>query len=136
LISVSRRYEIHAAHVLRLPWLGEEENRRLYGKCATVHGHDYGIEVTVTGRLDPRLGRLVDLERLDAVVKAEVVDRFDGRHLNEDPLFAERAPTAEHIAESVRALLAAPVARETGARLLRVRVDETRRNAFECGEPT
>jgi 6-pyruvoyltetrahydropterin/6-carboxytetrahydropterin synthase len=134
-ISVSRRYEIHAAHVLRLPWLGEEENRRLYGKCATPHGHDYGIEVTVTGALDPRRGRIVDPERLDALVRAEVLDRFDGRHLNEDPLFARRAPTAEHIAESVHALLAGPVARQTGARLLRVRVHETRRNAFECGDP-
>jgi 6-pyruvoyltetrahydropterin/6-carboxytetrahydropterin synthase len=133
MISVSRRYEIHAAHVLRLPWLDEQENRRLYGKCATVHGHDYGIEVTVTGRLDSRLGRVVDPERLDAVVKAEILDRFHGRHLNEDPLFAQRAPTAEHIAESVQALLDGPVARATGARLLRVRVDETRRNAFECG---
>ena len=137
MIALTRRYHFAAAHVLRRDDFDEAENRRVYGKCANPngHGHNYGVEVTVTGPVDPRSGRVVEPERLDAVVQSHVLDPLSDRYLNDEPAFRELVPTAENIARVVHAALEEPIAEETGARLLRVRVDETRRNRFECGAP-
>lgn len=136
MIALTRRYRFPAAHVLRSDRFSEEENRRIYGKCAhpSGHGHDYGLEVTVTGPLDPRTGAIVPVAELDALVQERVLDRLGHRMLNEDPWFRDAVPTAEHIALAVREELAAALAERGGARVARVRLHETRRNAFECGD--
>lgn len=136
MIALTRRYRFPAAHVLRRADFSEEENLRVYGKCANPHGHghDYALEVTLTGEPGDRDGRLVDPELLDALVAEAVLGRFSHRMLNEDPLFAERVPTAENIALAAHALLASPLAERAGVRLRRVRVRETRNNTFDCGE--
>jgi len=134
-IALSRRYRFPAAHVLRRADFSEDENLRVYGKCANPngHGHDYALEVTVSGALDPS-GRLLDPARLDALVDDALVRRFSHRMLNDDPLFAERVPTAENIALVARELLAGPLAERAGVRLRRVRVRETRNNTFDVGD--
>jgi 6-pyruvoyltetrahydropterin/6-carboxytetrahydropterin synthase len=134
-ISVTRRYRFPAAHVLRRADFSEEENRRTYGQCANPrgHGHDYAIEVTVTGAPDPATGRVVDPAWLDALVERALLGRFSHRLLNDDPAFADQVPTAENIARVAHDLLAAPLA-GAGARLRRVRVRETRNNVFDYGE--
>lgn len=134
-IAVTRRYRFPAAHVLCMPDASPAENERIYGKCANPagHGHDYGVEVTVGGPVDPRSGRLVDPERLDALVRERVVERFGHRLLNDDPAFRRAVPTAENIARFVHGELEAPLAAD-GTRLLRVRVVETRKNTFDTGE--
>jgi 6-pyruvoyltetrahydropterin/6-carboxytetrahydropterin synthase len=136
LIAVTRRYRFPAAHVLRHPALSDAENERLYGKCANPngHGHDYGLEITVTGEPDPATGFIVAPEALDAIVRERVLDRFDHRRLNDDALFRERVPTAENIAIVVHRELSAPVASACAGRLLRVRVVETARNQFDYEE--
>jgi 6-pyruvoyltetrahydropterin/6-carboxytetrahydropterin synthase len=133
LISVTRCYGFPAAHVLRQPGLSDAENERLYGKCSNGHGHNYGLEVTVTGPVDPRSGEIVAPGRLDAIVRERVLERFGHRLLNDDVCFQAAVPTAENVALAIHRELAAPVARE-GARLRRVRVIETRRNSFEYEE--
>jgi 6-pyruvoyltetrahydropterin/6-carboxytetrahydropterin synthase len=135
-IALTRRYRFPAAHVLRSARFSDEENRRVYGKCAhpNGHGHDYGLEVTVTGPLDPRTGAIVPVAELDAVVRQRVLDRLGHRLLNEDPWFSETVPTAEQIALAVRRELDAALAERGPARVARIRLQETRRNAFECGE--
>lgn len=137
MIRVTRCYRFPAAHVLRRPELSDAENERLYGKCAhpAGHGHDYGMEVTVTGSVDERTGWIVAPERLDALVRERVLDRFEHRLLNEDALFRDTVPTAENIARTIYAELEAPLLRRTGARLVRVKLRETRRNHFEVGLP-
>ena len=72
MISLTRRYALPAAHVLAHPSLSAKENDRIYGKCANPlgHGHDYGLEVSVSGPIDPLSGRIVDPEVLDAIVEA------------------------------------------------------------------
>jgi 6-pyruvoyltetrahydropterin/6-carboxytetrahydropterin synthase len=134
-IALTRRYRFPAAHVLRSPALSEEENAQVYGKCANPngHGHNYGLEVSVTGPVDPASGRVADPARLDALVRDRVLRRFDHRLLNDDPLFAASVPTAENIARAIFRELAEPLAEASGARLLRVRVVETERNHFDCG---
>ena len=138
MIRSTRRYRYAAAHVLARPLLPEAENRRVYGKCANPngHGHDYGLEITLGGSVDPVAGWILPPAVLDALVQERILDRFDHRLLNEDPLFAERVPTAESIAVVVHGELAAPIAALGPAHLVRVRVVETPRNTFDYGEPT
>jgi 6-pyruvoyltetrahydropterin/6-carboxytetrahydropterin synthase len=135
-IALTRRYRFPAAHVLRRADFSDAENRRVYGLCANPngHGHDYALEVTVDGTLDPASGRLVDPAQLDALVEEVLLGRLSHRLLNDDPLFAERVPTAENIAIVAHGLLASPVGERTGARLARVRVRETRNNTFDYGD--
>ena len=137
MIQLTRRYHFPAAHVLRHPSFSDAENACVYGKCANPagHGHNYGVEVTVTGPVDEGSGRVIDPDLLDAIVEQRVLARFSHRLLNEDEAFADLVPTAENLARVIHGELAAPVARRSGARLARVRVVETRKNSFACGEP-
>jgi 6-pyruvoyltetrahydropterin/6-carboxytetrahydropterin synthase len=136
MITVTRRYRFPAAHVLRSASLSDAENERVYGKCANPagHGHDYGLEVSLSGPLDARSGSVVSLDRLDAIVRDRVLDRLSHRLLNDDPWFAHGTPTAERIALAIETDLRAALASESPARLVRVRLLETRRNYFACGE--
>jgi len=135
-IALTRCYRFPAAHVLSHPDLDGVENERVYGKCANPagHGHDYGLEVTVTGPVDPVSGQLIDRDALDALVSVRVLDRFGYRLLNEDSAFAGRVPTAENVAAVIFDALADVVEERTGARLARVGLRETRKNSFEYGE--
>jgi 6-pyruvoyltetrahydropterin/6-carboxytetrahydropterin synthase len=135
-IALSRSYWFAAAHVLCQPSLSDAENERIYGKCANPHGHghNYGLEVTVTGPVNPDTGWIIERERLDEVVRRRVLERFDQQMLNEDPLFRSLVPTAENIAVVVHEQLEKTLREQEGVRLLRVRVVETSRNHFDCGE--
>ncbi len=122
-----------AAHRLASPRLSYEENCEIYGKCARPngHGHNYHLEVTVQGTIDPRTGMLVDLAQLQAVIDDTVVEPFDHTFLNKDiPYFSEVVPTAENIAVHIRDLLQGPI-RELGARLHKVKLIESPNNSAE-----
>lgn len=136
MITLTRRYRFPAAHVLRSAQLSDAENERTYGKCANPagHGHDYGLEVSVAGPLDARSGAILPVDRLDAIVQERVLDRLSHRLLNDDPWFAARVPTAEQIALVIEGELGPAIAAESSARLVGVRLLETRRNYFACGE--
>ena len=136
MIAVSRRYQFAAAHVLRQPAWSAADNERTYGKCANAngHGHNYGLEVTVTGPVDPETGRIIEPEFLDEIVHRRVLERFDHRMLNEDPLFQDAVPTAENIAAAVYGQLEGALGGPPEVRLLRVRIVETQRNYFDYGE--
>ncbi len=135
MITLTRRYGFSAAHVLARSDWSAERNRAVYGKCAhpAGHGHNYVIEVTLRGEVDPETGRLTPLERLDALVKERVLDRLDHRWLDQEvPEFAAQVPTAENIAFFVWAALRNEMA---PAELHRVRLIETDNNSVEyCGE--
>ena len=135
MIRLTRRYRFPAAHVLASPLLSDAENDRIFGKCANPngHGHDYGVEVSVEGRVDPATGHVVPPDLLDAVFDEAVRERWSHRLLNDLPRFAKRVPTAENIAEALFEDLAPLIAVRTGARLANVRVVETGRNHFDYG---
>jgi 6-pyruvoyltetrahydropterin/6-carboxytetrahydropterin synthase len=137
MVYFTRRYRFSAAHRLHAPGLSDEENARLYGKCNNPlgHGHNYALEVTVGGRVDPATGMVCDLGFLDALVQREVLERFDEVHLNLDTdNFRERVPTSENICQEIYRLLASQL---KGAgpgqdvHLSRVRLEETSSNAVE-----
>jgi 6-pyruvoyltetrahydropterin/6-carboxytetrahydropterin synthase len=127
------RTHFAAAHRLARPELSQEDNEAIYGKCARPHGHghNYLLDVTVRGAIDPRTGMVCDLAALQQLVADQVVEPFDHTFLNKDvAFFATCVPTAENIALHIADLLTAPIA-ATGARLHKVRVQESPNNAAE-----
>jgi 6-pyruvoyltetrahydropterin/6-carboxytetrahydropterin synthase len=127
------RTHFAAAHRLARPELSQEDNEAIYGKCARPHGHghNYLLDVTVRGSIDPRTGMVCDLAVLQQLVDDLVVEPFDHTFLNKDvAFFATCVPTAENIALHIADLLTAPIA-ATGARLHKVRVQESPNNSAE-----
>jgi 6-pyruvoyltetrahydropterin/6-carboxytetrahydropterin synthase len=129
-IHLSRRYSFAASHRLHSGALSEDENWRVYGKCNNPygHGHNYTVEVTLSGPVDPATGMVANLADLDAFVQREVLEPFDHKNLNEEiAAFRERVPTTENLCiEIYNRLRAFPK-----AYLERVRIEETSKNTFE-----
>ena len=124
MILLTRKAEFSAAHYYWIDELSAEENEKLFGKCSNRngHGHNYTLEVTVAGEIDPVTGFVVDLKELKEILEREVVGVYDHRHLNlEVPEFRTRQPTAENLAISIWERLEGKVPQ---ARLHRVRVYE------------
>jgi 6-pyruvoyltetrahydropterin/6-carboxytetrahydropterin synthase len=137
MVYLTRRYRFSASHRLHNDSLSAEENSRLYGKCdnAFGHGHNYVLEVTVAGEVDPATGMALDLGLLDGAVQREVLDRFDLTNLNLDSeRFRASVPTTENVCIEIYNLLKDKLNAGTAwptARLDRVRLEETNSNAFE-----
>jgi 6-pyruvoyltetrahydropterin/6-carboxytetrahydropterin synthase len=129
-IELGRRYRFAASHRLHTSQLSEDENWRVFGKCNNPygHGHNYILEVSVSGDVDPATGMIANLVDLDAFVERHVLEEFDHKSLNEDvPAFREKVPTTENLCiEIFQRLKTFPK-----ARLERVRVQETGNNSFE-----
>ena len=104
MIYLTRKCEFSASHYYHNPDWSDEQNRRIFGKCANLngHGHNYTLEVTVKGEVDPVTGFVVDLKELKDILNREVVDAMDHRHLNKEvPEFASKIPTTENIAIAI-----------------------------------
>ena len=98
-VQVSRRESFNAAHQLRDPGMSDDENRRLFGKCANLHGHNYVLEVVVAGEVQPATGYVMDLKQLSDVIHRRVIEDVDHRNLNTDvPWLRGCIPTAENLA--------------------------------------
>lgn len=125
MILLTRRAEFSASHYYWNPKFSAEENERVFGKCSNRngHGHNYTLEVTVEGGVDPVTGFVVDLKWLRDVIEREVLDVYDHRHLNlEVPEFREAIPTTENIAIAIWNRLTPAL---KGSKLHRIRVYET-----------
>jgi len=131
--SLTRRYRFAASHRLHSAELSEAENQRVYGKCNNPygHGHNYVVEVTMGGPVDAATGMITNLGELDPFVEREVIEAFDYKYLNEDVAeFRTVVPTTENVSKEIyRRLKKYP-----GARLERVRIEETGKNSFEYDE--
>jgi 6-pyruvoyltetrahydropterin/6-carboxytetrahydropterin synthase len=129
-IELGRRYRFSASHRLHSTRLSEEENRRIYGKCANPygHGHNYTVEVRLSGLPDPATGMIANLADLDAFVNERVIEAFDHRSLQDEvPVFREVVPTTENLCKEIfERLKSFPK-----ARLEAVRIEETSNNSFE-----
>lgn len=137
MIRLTRRYRFSASHRLHAAGLPDVRNREIYGKCNNPHGHghDYVVEVSVRGPVDPASGKAADIAALDALVSRCVLAPFDHKDLNSEiPAFARLVPTTENLAVEIRSRLAANWGDEfRGAwpKLERIRIEETKRNSFE-----
>ncbi|HEY5254094.1 MAG TPA: 6-carboxytetrahydropterin synthase [Acidobacteriaceae bacterium] len=124
MVLLTRKAEFSAAHYYWNDAWSQQENEKVFGKCANRngHGHNYTLEVTVAGEIDPISGFVVDLKALKDVIEREVIQVYDHRHLNlEVPEFRTLIPTTENIAVAIWKRLEKKIA---GARLQRVRVYE------------
>jgi len=124
MILLTRKAEFSAAHYYWNDRLSPEENGRIFGKCANRngHGHNYTVEVTVAGNIDPVTGFVVDLKLLKDILENEVIGVYDHRHLNlEIADFATTIPTTENIAVAIWKRLDGKI---PSAKLHRVRVYE------------
>ena len=119
--STTRRFAFSAGHRYHVAQWSADENARAFGRLTVPHGHNYMLDVTVRGPIDPRTGMVIDLGELKGIVNATVIERFDHADLNADPLFRDRIPTTENIAIAVWDLLAPKLGPD---RLARVRVWE------------
>ena len=124
---ITRQVEFSSSHVCRNPALSEEENREIFGAAANPHGHghNYVLEVTLSGEPDPVTGMVLDLKELKRILNREVVEPYDHRFLNyEVPPFERVIPTAENIAIDIWNRLA-PHFTDTRGKLHSVRLYET-----------
>jgi 6-pyruvoyltetrahydropterin/6-carboxytetrahydropterin synthase len=125
MVYLTRKAEFAASHYYHNPDFTPDENRRIFGKCNNPngHGHNYTLEVTVKGEIDPGTGFVVDLKRLKETMHSEVLDAMDHRFLNKEvPEFFKLIPTTENLAIAIWHRL---VPKLKAARLHRVRVYET-----------
>ena len=131
IVTVTRRLHFNAAHRVHNPALSDEENRRLFGKCNNPnwHGHNYVLDVSVRGEIDPTMGYVMDLGALADLVRREVVDQMDHRNMNIDVPFMQGInPTSENIIVAIWQVLE-PAVRP--ARLTRLTLRETENNVVE-----
>jgi 6-pyruvoyltetrahydropterin/6-carboxytetrahydropterin synthase len=127
---LTRRYRFSASHRLHSAEMSPEENAATYGKCNNPHGHghNYTLEVTVSGPVDPGTGMVCNLVDLDSFVGREVLARYDLENLNTLPEFTQTVPTTENLCIEIYEIL------QRGfkpAHLQRVRIEETMLNSFE-----
>lgn len=129
-VAVSRRETFNAAHQLCNADLSPDENTRLFGKCANLHGHNYTLEVVVTGEVDPRSGYVQDLKALSELMRREIIQHVDHRNLNTDVAWLSgMIPSAEVLAKTFWERLEPHL--PDGA-LQMVRLWETDKNWAEC----
>lgn len=130
-VSVFRKEHFNAAHRLFNPDWNDATNEKVFGKCAwpNYHGHNYELEIKVTGEVDTRTGFVIDKKTLSDLVRREVLNRFDHKNLNLDTKeFEKLNPTAENIVIVIYELLRPHIAKDMD---LNIRLYETSRNFVE-----
>lgn len=136
MLTITRRATFAAAHRLFRPAWDAARNEAVFGRCANPggHGHNYVLEITVGGELDPETGMIADLKWVKEMMDRYVIDHVDHRNLNTDVPFLEGiVPTAENLARVFWDRLAGPISEQ--ARLVRVKVQETDNNAASYEVP-
>ncbi|QNI35694.1 6-carboxytetrahydropterin synthase [Edaphobacter albus] len=126
---LSRRYHFSASHRLHTEAYDDARNREIYGKCNNPHGHghNYIVQVTFSGQVDPVTGMIFDLAELDAFAQTSLIDRFAHTNLNALDCFANHVSTTENLSIEVHRIFAGFPA----AHLEKVHIEETSNNSFE-----
>lgn len=136
-VEITHVQEFAAAHRLVSAHLSEAANRELYGPCFRDHGHNYVVEVTVRGEVDPRTGMVMDLNRLSRLMDERLIQKVDHRHLNHDvPFLAGTITTAENVALAFWRELEPALRAHPGCKLHRIRLHESRANVVDCYGPS
>ena len=128
-VHLSRRYHFAASHRLHVDALSPERNREIFGKCNNPfgHGHNYIVEVTLSGPVDAVNGMVTNLSDLDSFAQREMLELFDHANLNTLEPFVDLVPTTENVCIELWRIFAA----YPHANLERIRVEETGNNSFE-----
>ena len=130
-VAVFRKVTFNASHRLHRKDWSEEKNKEVFGLCSNpnYHGHNYRLDVKITGEIDPETGYVIDLGMLNNLIRAEVTERFDHSNLNLDTTeFQDLNPTGENISVVIFNLLRTKIDAKYD---LQIRLWETERNYFE-----
>jgi 6-pyruvoyltetrahydropterin/6-carboxytetrahydropterin synthase len=129
---LSRRYHFSASHRLNSEVYDAERNREVFGKCNNPHGHghNYTVQITVSGEVDPETGMVCNLAELDAFAQVNLMDRFDHTNLNMLDCFRESVSTTENLTMEIYRSFRG----FTAAHLERVHVEETSNNSFDYAD--
>jgi len=129
-VYLTRRYSFSASHRLNNEAFSTVQNRAIYGKCNNPHGHghNYFVEITVSGPVDPQTGMVCNLADLDGWVRENLIERYDHQDLNHLQEFAQKVPTTENLCVEIYELLHRGFQK---AHLEKVRIEETMMNSFE-----
>ena len=127
---LTRAYMFSASHRLHCDDFSREKNVEVYGKCNNPHGHghNYRVEVTVGGQVDPKLGMICDLGALDTFVQNEILERYGLQNLNTFPEFKKLVPTTENLSVEIFNRIRSGF---KPAQITKVRIEETAMNSFE-----
>lgn len=98
MLYITRREHFSASHTLENNNLSKDENEVLFGKCNSFHGHNYYIEVTLAGEINPRSGYVMDLKKLNEILLDKVINKVDHKFLNNVEMFKNIIPTTENMA--------------------------------------
>jgi 6-pyruvoyltetrahydropterin/6-carboxytetrahydropterin synthase len=123
---LTKRISFSAMHQLSNVEWSDSENLRIFGKCFRVHGHDYFIEVTIKGQIDPKSGLICDRDRFEDVLNKEIVEHFDKQDLNK--IFT--ITTGENLVRKIYEML---LPKLKPIELVNVRLQETPKNFFTYG---
>jgi 6-pyruvoyltetrahydropterin/6-carboxytetrahydropterin synthase len=128
-VHLSRRYHFSASHRLHTESYDAAQNVAVFGKCNNPygHGHNYTVQVTLSGQVDPHTGMVCNLAELDAFAQAHLLERFDHTNLNTLDCFRNTVSTTENLTIEIHRIFQ----RFTAAHLERVRVEETSNNSFD-----
>jgi 6-pyruvoyltetrahydropterin/6-carboxytetrahydropterin synthase len=132
---LSRRYHFSASHRLHTEAYDSAKNQAVFGKCNNPHGHghNYTVQVTLSGQVDPATGMVCNLVELDAFARTNLIDRFDHTNLNRLDCFANKVSTTENLSIVIYRIFQG----FTGAHLERIHIEETSNNSFDyAGEAT
>ncbi len=123
-ILLTRSYLLPALHTLTVEGFSEEENMQFFGPCSRLHGHDYRVEVTISGPVDPESGLMMNRDTLDRTVKKHLLEPFDGTNLSDHFQHTTGEALAVEVFGILRDRLPADVV------LVRIRLQETAKNSF------
>ena len=128
-VHVTRRLTFAAGHILAKPEWDDARNREVFGACSGDHGHNYDLEVTVSGSVDVNTGMVINLREVDRIVKELVIHDVDHRHMNRDVSWLQGClPTTENVALAIWHRLEGNL---SSARLEKIRLKETENNVVE-----
>ena len=133
MIYITRKFHFSASHRLYKAGLSEEENEQLFGKCSNPngHGHNYNLEITIAGKIDPETGFVLDLKELKDLVNTKIIEEVDHKNLNLDVSFLKEViPSTENIAVQFWNILKEKIDNPHRS-LYSVKIHETENNAVE-----
>ena len=127
---ITRRERFSASHQLINHQLNHQDNKDLFGKCYNIHGHNYELFVTVTGKINPQSGFIIDLKDLKKIIQEKVIKKIDHQNLNEVEFISNKIPTTENLCIAIWDQIASDI-KKLDAKLYKIKIHETENNFFE-----
>lgn len=132
MIFITRREHFSCSHKLENPDLNLNENKEIFGKCNNFHGHNYYLEVTLTGEVNPKSGYVMDLKKLKEIIHSEILNKIDHQYLNELEMFKGIIPTTENMASVFWKILREKIKGDGNpVKLFSIKLYETEKNYVE-----